>query len=311
MLGIKSTWSFFKNSPRFMALIFNFITVFLTVFLLIGCYNTSNDDTFLVRYEFNSDSPMYSIIKESFATSNKTSGLEKIQIRTGYMGVCVSNVPSNYDLQGQALSTYCYARKNLTNTSLYSDLQIKFSQSSSSENSTSDQSTLNILQIAELTVVKVLHPYVLIATIILTLIMFLLIVYVILPGVPMKFQVDKFLLLLSSVIVLLWGMGAMYTHVGIRASYEFVPAASMDIIDTYRGKKSGTMSWFSFSFYLVICVIFWSLYIRERTSASKDEEILNNATNRNFHLGADNISRPYMQNHYYSSSENSSYHSKR
>ncbi|CCD22792.1 Fig1p NDAI_0A06380 [Naumovozyma dairenensis CBS 421] len=270
-------WFCAKRMPRIFVLIFNVITIFLTIFLLIGCYNLANHKTFLTRYDFDSDSPFYSVIKSSFTSGNKTTGLEDVVIRAGFMGVCIESVPRVYNLQNQTLTSICYPRKNLSNLSLFTDLSIELfnipSASSSTNKTTMNQTPvkLNILEIAQLFSVKVLHPYILMATIILTIIMFILILYVTIPNLPFREYVNIFLLLLSPVLVLVWGFGAIWTHIAIKASYKFVPAASMGIIKVTKGKKASTMSWFSFAFLLIDCVILWALYLRDRKKL--DEKI--------------------------------------
>lgn len=285
-------WAITKRIPRGIALIFNFITIFLTIFLLLGCYNTSNNSTFLVRYQLNKSSPFYESIQASFSESTTTKGLEKVKIRSGYMGVCISNIPTNYSEKSSSKTSICYPRKNLTSTGLYSDLNVQLFNTASNSSS-----SLNILELAELTSVNVIHPYILMATIILTIIMFLCLVYVVIPGLPLKYQLNYFLLVLSSVLVLLSGMSAVWTHIGIHASSKLVPAASMNIVDVYTGRKAASMMWFGFSFLLIVCLILWSIKFRE----TRNNETMVNVQNTK-------PTMPYQQ-HYYSS-DSSSYATK-
>ena len=283
--------------PRIFALIFNLISIFLLIFLLIGCYNPSNQSTFLVKYKFDDNSPFYSIIEKSYENSNITLGLEEVIIRSGYMGVCIDNIPSQYSIYNNMTTSsnrICYPRKDLSSVPLYKDLEIQLSNIASSNSKAQSSVILNILKLAQLTSVNVVHPYVLMATIILTILMFLLILYVTIPKIPFKLVINKFLLLLSPTLVLTWGIGAMWTHVGINASHRLVPSSSMNILAVKKGKKAATMAWFGFAFILLDSVILWLIYLRDRKSLK--EEI-------------DNV--PCRQNRYNNySSDSSTLHSK-
>ncbi|EJS44821.1 fig1p [Saccharomyces arboricola H-6] len=297
MVAISVIWFFTKRMPRIFALIFNLVSIFLLVFLLVGCYNHSNESTFLVKYTFNDNSPFYSIIEKSYEKSNTTLGLEDVTIRSGYMGVCIDNIPSQYSAYNNMTTfsnTICYPRKDLSSVPLYKDLEIQISNIASSGSKSQSSVILNILKLAQITSVNVVHPYVLMTAIILTILMFLFILYVTVPKLPFKLVVNRFLLFLSPIIVLIWGIGAMWTHVGINASYRLVPSASMNIITVKKGKKAATMAWFSFAFVLLDSSILWLIFLRDRKSLK--EEI-------------DNV--PCAQNRYnYSSSDSSTLHSK-
>lgn len=263
--------------PRIFALSFNVIAVFLTAFLLIGCYNETSLSTFLVSYKFEKNSPFYSVIKSSFNSTTvrsnvSLSGLENVEIKSGYMGVCLLNLPKDYDSDSQRI---CYPRKNLFNTTVYSDLSIEMFNLPSTNNSGSNSQNnvpikLNILQLGQLTSVEIIHPYILMATVVLSCAMFLLIIYVTLPKLPKKQFMTRVLLAWSPVLTLLWGFGTMWTHVGINATSELAPAASMGIIKAKRGKKAATMSWCAFAFLLLDCLIIWALYFRDRKKLSDE-----------------------------------------
>lgn len=295
-MSVTLLWYFLRKSPKFIIIILNFITIFLTFFLLTGCYNEQNKSTFLVKYQFNKESSFYPIIKQSYdnAKGNKTQELENIEIRSGYMGICIDSIPKNYNLQNQSLGSVCYSRKNITNVSLYNDLMIEMSGINSRKNlSASIQKTnLNILKLAEITSVNVIHPYILGATIILSLIQFLLLSYLIVPGVPFKNYINKPILILSIVTTLLWGIGATWTHIAVHSAFDFIPEASMHIIKVKKGKKAASMSWFSFSFLLVISSILFA-------SGWKNSQ---NSENDNTH-GDD---KENIYNYHYSSSSDSS-----
>lgn len=263
--------------PRIFALSFNVIAVFLTAFLLIGCYNETSLSTFLVSYKFEKSSPFYSVIKSSFNSTTvrsnvSLSGLENVEIKSGYMGVCLLNLPKDYDSDSQRI---CYPRKNLFNTTVYSDLSIEMFNLPSTNNSGSNSQNnvpikLNILQLGQLTSVEIIHPYILMATVVLSCAMFLLIIYVTLPKLPKKQFMTRVLLAWSPVLTLLWGFGTMWTHVGINATSELAQAASMGIIKAKRGKKAATMSWCAFAFLLLDCLIIWALYFRDRKKLSDE-----------------------------------------
>lgn len=266
---LTTIWFFVRRMPKVVAMLFNLVVIFLTIFLLVGCYNLSNDSTFLVRYRFDSGSPFYSVIKNSFNRTNSTtslSGLQEVRIASGYMGVCVTHIPKTYD---DDVTSVCYPRKDLANTSLYSDLSIEMFELPSAKQ-TELPIKLNILELAEVTSRHVVHPYVLMATVILAMLMFLMIMYVTVPYLPFKYYVLRATLGCNAVLVLLWGIGAMWTHVGIHACSELVPGASMGILEVQKGIKAATMSWLSFAFLLVQLGIVWFLYLKDRKNLNEE-----------------------------------------
>lgn len=256
-MTITLIWYVAKKSTKFLALVLNFITIFLAIFLLLSCYNEQNKSTFLASYQFEKHSPFYDTITKSFMQSNRTMGLEKIKVRTGYMGVCIENIPKNYNLNNQQLSSICYPRKNITNVDLYKDIAITMSSAASTKNSSSNKisSDLNILELGSLTSVNVIHPYLLMCTVILIIIEFLLLIYTLLPKAPLRNKFNRVLFIESMIISLIWAMGAIWAHIGVHASFRFIPAASMHIIYVYKGKKAASMSWFIFAFQLVVSII--------------------------------------------------------
>ncbi|CCK72181.1 Fig1p KNAG_0J00990 [Huiozyma naganishii CBS 8797] len=277
-MGITFIWFLTKRIPKLLTLVFNIIVVFLTIFLLVGCYNTSMESTYLVRYEFNKDSSFYPVITNSFKGSNNTAGLESLKIISGYMGVCVKNVPSGYKISNQEVASVCYPRKNLTSVPLYSDVAVEVFNKNSAAGST--PSTLNILKLAELTSVNVIHPYILMATVILSIIQILTLVYLAIPHIPLKDVIVKFVLILSLVLDLIWGMGAIWTHIGIHASYRLVPAASMGIIKVHKGRKGAAMSWTAFVFLLLISIILWLHEWKKVREQLADAEPITNTSHK-------------------------------
>lgn len=295
-MSVTLLWYFAKRTPKFIVILLNFITIFLTIFLLVGCYNEQNNSTFLVKYQFNKDSSFYPVIQNSFTATgnNKTQGLDDIIIRSGYMGVCIDNVPHNYNLQGQNLESVCYPRKNISNTPLYNDLVIELSGSKSvnSTTTTKSKTSLNILKLAQVTSVNVIHPYILIATIILTIIQFITVSYTTVPGLPFKYPIEKFTLILSLTLTLVWGMGATWVHIGVHSAVKFIPEASMQLIKVKKGKKAASMTWFAFAFFVVIsCISLFTEWQASRTGDVEPEEIMknknkyetNNDDNYNYH----------------------------
>lgn len=284
-------FSLCKRLPRTIALLLNFIAVFLAVFLLIGCYNSSNESTFLVRYQIEKQSPFFKNIQSSFKQDARTAGLEKVKVRAGYMGVCIDKIPATYNLMNTSQSSICYPRKNLTGTPLYTDLQVHLFNAGSNSSS-----SLNILDLAQRTSVNVIHPYLLMGTIVLTILMFLSLLYTVIPGLPFRGQVSMFLLVLGPVLVLISGMSAVWTHIGIHAAKRLVPAASMGMVNVYTGRKAGSMMWFAFAFVLIVCLIIFGLRICENDK--KDEETADEMPKH----------RPPYYNNYYS--DTSSYGTK-
>lgn len=289
-------WYIAKRIPRGIALILNFITIFLTIFLLIGCYNKSQDSTFLVRYQIDSKSALYPMIQTSFKSKATTTGLEKVKVRAGFMGICIDKVPTAYNLQGTQQTQICYPRKNLTSTNIYHDLSVKLYTADDNSTSTGKAATLNVLQLGELTSVNVIHPYLLMGTIILTIIMFLCLIYVIIPGLPGHAYMSLFLLLLSPTLVLISGMSAVWTHIGIHAAHRLVPAASMGMVSVYTGKKAASMMWFGFAFLLIICIILYAQKFKQLRNGVIDEEI---QTTKDI---SKNKTTPPYHNYYYSDS---------
>lgn len=268
--------------PKVISIILNVITIFLTVFLLVGCSNISNESTFLVRYKFDKSSPFYSVIENSFNQTNGTtsmSGLEKISISSGYMGVCLTHIPKKYD---KDVASICYPRKNLKNNPLYNDLSIELFNAPSPNKKSKQKELpvkLNILELAETTSRNVVHPYILIITVILTTFLLLSLIYTMLPLLPFKYWALRVSLGLSAFLVLFWGIGAMWTHVGIHACSKLVPSASMGILQIHRGLKAASMSWVAFAFLLAQLGILWFLYLRDRKNLSEEIDKVNNSEN--------------------------------
>lgn len=304
MFALSAIWFCAKRMPRILALCFNVITIFLAIFLLLGCYHTNDLSTFLVSYEFNSNSPFYTVLQNSFKQEGaSTTGLESVIIKSGYMGICIDKIPKAYN--NNSTTVMCYSTDVIDSIPLYNDLSIQLLNIQSNSTFGTTSSKLNILELAKLTSHNVIHPYILMATIVLTCVMFILTVYVTIPfNLPLKFLVSKLLLLWSSALVLLWGIGATWSHIGVHASAKFIPAASLNIINVHKGKKAGAMSWFSFAFLITECVILWFIYIRDRKSIS--DEINEVHTKNPF---GDRNAKPY-DNPIRNMSDSSTLHSK-
>ncbi|AET39540.1 Fig1p Ecym_4503 [Eremothecium cymbalariae DBVPG len=260
-------WFIIKRMPRILALMLNFISIFLMVFLLIGCYNEEQQTTFLTRFQFNKESPMYSIIENTFKGKTETEGLENIRVKAGYLGICVSNLPQAYSRD----PVLCFGRKNVTASPLYEHLNIKIFNIPSRENATQpDTTNLNILDLAHLSIADVIHPYILMLNVILCILMFFLTLYTAVPKLPFKRALNSALLIISPILVVLLSFGSMWSHVAISASKAFIPKASMNIIKIHKGRKSSSMVWFSFIFILLNCIIIWAIYFRDRKSPEEE-----------------------------------------
>ncbi|KAM3164495.1 FIG1-like protein [Lachancea thermotolerans] len=266
MISISIIWFIVKRAPRFFALAVDIVAIFLLIFLLVGNNSTSQVSTYLTSFEFDSSSPMYRIITSSFSSNNSTSDLQNVAVRAGYMGICVTGIPSTYSEK----STLCYSRKNISNAPLYDDLDVKVFNIRSSNSSSTQPTQLNILQLAEDSSVRLIHPYVLMAVIVLTIVMFCCTLFATIPKLPGKTYLNRFLLALCPVLTLIWGIGAMWTHVAIHASSNYIPHASMGILKVKMGYKASAMAWAAFAFLNVNCLILWALYFRDRRSLSNE-----------------------------------------
>ncbi|CCH62841.1 hypothetical protein TBLA_0I01830 [Henningerozyma blattae CBS 6284] len=268
MIPASSIWFCLKRMPRILALTFNIIVIFISIFLLVGCSNTSNMSTFITKYTFDSQSPFYSVIQKSFQNSKKLKGLENIKVKAGFLGICISNIPTNY--YGN-ITSICYPKKKIDQVSLYKDVAIELINQSTS-NSTTQAADLNILELARITNVNVIHPYILIATIALICALCLLVIYVTIPypSLPLRYQINKLILIWTAVLILLWGIGSTWLHVGVHSSRLLVPSASMGMVKVQKGKKASAMSWFCFAGLLIETCILWGIYIRDRKTLSQE-----------------------------------------
>lgn len=266
MISISLIWFIAKRMPRYFALIADLIAIFLLIFLLVGSNNSSQASTYLTSFRFNPKSPMYNVITSSFSSNTSMKGLQEVVVHAGYMGICVTNLPETYSSK----SLLCYSRKNISNVALYDDLAVKVFNIRPTNTSKTESTQLNIMELAQDSSVRLVHPYVLMAVIILSLLMFCSTLCATIPRLPGKTYLNWFLLILSPVLTLLWGIGAMWTHVAIHASNNYVPHASMGILKVRMGYKASTMAWVSFASLCINCLILWALYFRDRKSLSKE-----------------------------------------
>lgn len=255
-----------KRIPRVLVLITSFISVFLLVFLLVGCYNVDQSSTYLVKYQFNDKSPLYPVISNQFSSQEYTDGLENVQIFSGYMGICINNIPSNYDRNSSSKSSkVCFNRKKVDDMDIFDDLTIKiFSFKNSNSTEESESSNLNILELAHQNSDELVHPYLLMVVTIFTILLFGITVYAIIPKLPFKNYVQFIIMGLSALITLLWAIGAIWTHVAINCNVSLIPRASMNIMTAEKGSKSQALSWTVFTFMLIDCLIMWMVYFRDR-----------------------------------------------
>ncbi|AGO13506.1 AaceriACL175Wp [[Ashbya] aceris (nom. inval.)] len=253
-----------KRTPRLFALTFNAIAILLAVFLLLGCYNSQQQSTFLSRLQFNPQSPLYSVIEKSLHEHTNITGLEKLRIKVGYLGVCISNLPDSYP----GGSVQCFGRKNITGTPLHDALDIRVFNIPTAANSSS-HADLNILGLAHAAAADVVHPYIFMVSVILTILMFCVLLYVTIPMLPCKRPLNLALLGLSPLVVVFLAFGSMWTNVACNAASAFIPQASMGVIKVYRGRKATAMVWSCFVFVLLDCIIIWAIYFRDQARDKK------------------------------------------
>ncbi|KAL3232847.1 Factor-induced gene 1 protein [Nakaseomyces bracarensis] len=271
MFSVSLLWFALKRAPRIIVITFYFINIFLTVFLLVGCYTPSQMGTYLSKLEFNKESPLFPMIKSSFKHSPKTTGLEDMVVKMGYLHTCVDDIPRIYNLKNDTASRYCYSRKSIVDEDIYSDVVLQlFNIPESTKlpnfNSTSNtvHITLNLIELAHIASTKIIHPQLLIATIALNLLIFLGILYYLIPYLPYKPLVQEVNIAISTLLLLLWSFGVMWEHVAKRANVNLLTVASLGIVKSHSGVKAKAMSWTIFVFLLTNCIILWSVYILDR-----------------------------------------------
>lgn len=263
-LSVSAVLACAKRMPRVMIILNSLISVFLLVFLLIGCYNVNQRSTHLTSYKFNPESPLYPVISKQFDSDPNTKGLQNVKILSGYMGVCIENLPLNY-YGNSSTEVVCFDRKKVDDMDIYEDLTIRvFNIKTSNSTTNSASSDLNILELAHQTSDELVHPYLLIVTTILTILLLSITLYGVIPKLPFKNLVQYILMGLSPITTLLWSIGAIWAHVAIHSNTTLIPRSSMNIISCSKGTKSIVLSWFAFSFMLINCFIIWFIYFRDR-----------------------------------------------
>ncbi|AAS51053.2 ACL175Wp [Eremothecium gossypii ATCC 10895] len=253
-----------KRTPRLFALTFNAIAILLAVFVLLGCYNSQQQSTFLSRLQFNAQSPLYTVIEKSLHERTNTTGFEQLRIKVGYLGVCLSNLPAAYP----GGPVQCFGRKNITGTPLYDALDLRVFNIPAAANSSS-HTDLNILGLAHAAAADIDHPYIFMISIILAILMFCILLYVTVPMLPYKRPLNLALLGLSPLVVVFLAFGSMWTHVACNAASAFIPPASMGVIKVHRGRKATAMVWSCFVFVLLDCIIIWAIYFRDQARDKK------------------------------------------
>lgn len=271
MISLSAMWFCLKRMPKILTLLLNFIAIFVSIFLLVGCSNTSNISTFNTSFSFNEDSPFYSVIKASFHDHEKLGGLENVVVKSGYLGVCLTNIPKTY-FKNNA-TEICYHRINIKNSPIYDDISIALTKQTTtitnqnSTKTTSESSQLNILELARISTTEIIHPYILIATIVLICFLFVFLIYICVPfNLPCKFYLHKIVLCWVTTLLLLWTVGATWKHVGVHATKKLIPSSSMGMIKVHKGLKSSAMAWFCFSALLIEACLIWFLYLKEKTA---------------------------------------------
>lgn len=248
MISLSIAWFTIKKMPRILMLILLFINVFLLAFLLLGCTNNvyTYASTYLIEYQFNESSPIFPLIKNSYRSKNLTN-YETMSVRAGYLSLCV-------DIADEMT---CTSRTNLDQFKQLTSVDIY------TVNSNSSSTTLDIISLAAKFSNDIVHPYILIASIILTIVLFLSLLYVIIPGLPGKILVNKFNLVLAPILALLWGLGAMWTHVGCDAGGGMVDMSSMYIVESHIGRKASAMTWTPFTFLILVASGVIGLHLRD------------------------------------------------
>lgn len=258
---------FLKRTPRVIALVLNFLSALFTFLLVTGCHKVSHRSTYLTKYYFNKSSPFFHSIKKSFEMNKINSGLEDVRILAGYLGVCVSNLPSTFSKE----PVVCFGRKSLTNNTLHHALNVKIINNPI--NSTIAQSIdLNMLDLARVEVSELIHPYLLAASAVLTTLIFFTVLYVIIPKLPAKRTLNIVQLGLSSLLTLLFSLGTIWTHATNNAAMRFIPQASMGLIKTHKGRRASAMTWFTFIFIASNCAILWFLHFRDMKDVKEEPE---------------------------------------
>lgn len=81
----------YAMAPRAVMVALVFVTIFLLSFVMVGCMH--GGDTFssiyLVRFEYNTASPFFEYIENSFNSSQNPNGAY-ISVKTGIMGICTT-----------------------------------------------------------------------------------------------------------------------------------------------------------------------------------------------------------------------------
>lgn len=246
-----------RKLPRASIILFLIITTFLLSFLLLGCSKTSStySSVYLISYKYNSSSSFYSLIESAYNKKNLT-GYEDMEVRANYLSICVIINDDETCTSRGDLSQYT----GLTKVNIYSQ--------------TSNSSTsLDLVNLASDFSNEVVHPYVLITTLILTLTLMLCIFYLIVPGLPKKSLINKFNLVLSLTLVLLWGLGAMWSHVAANSGQLLVENSSMGIIAASVGKRAAAMTWAAFAFLTIVGISVISMYLKELHAQIEDVKV--------------------------------------
>lgn len=256
MFIIKTIWSLMKKMPRVISLVLLFINIFLLAFLLLGCTNIGDiySSTYLIEYTFNKSSPIYPLIRDSYASKN-LSGYETLSVRASYLSLCI--YIEGYDMQ-------CTSRSDLDTFARTTAVEIY------QVNSNASAVSLDIVELASTFSNDIVHPYILIVSVIFTIILFLMLFYIVIPELPGKTMLTRVVLLLSCIVTLLWSIGSIWAHVAVDAGKNLTQEASMGIIKAEVGSKAESMTWVPFSFNLVVVVTLFYLYFRDLKQNQKE-----------------------------------------
>ncbi|KAK6203403.1 Ca2+ regulator and membrane fusion protein Fig1-domain-containing protein [Scheffersomyces amazonensis] len=218
-----------RNLPKLLSVIILFISIVLLGFLLIGCLDTTSQysKVYLAQFQFNQTSI------DNLSSTNVTTPIESLSIKINYLGVC-------FDMSNNITCSTFTKMANMT--------EINGIPLNSSPNNQP-----NIVTIAK-TFSNICHPRILIATLLLNLILLLTICYSHLPIEPGKLYVKKFNCIMSLIISLLWGLGAMLQQEAVDVTTQMVREASMYYLSVSAGTRAQAMTWTIFAFSLIVTI---------------------------------------------------------
>ncbi|RLV96646.1 hypothetical protein JA1_000052 [Spathaspora sp. JA1] len=212
--------------------ILQFITSILLSFLVLGCIDKSSrySNNYLLHYQFNKTSPLFQHLSTAaHSTISKNHTFQDIQVGVSYYGVCLQLA------KGQLNCT------NYNSLHSFPDYSLTIL----------NKTKLDLVRLAQ-QFSKVCHPKVLLATILLSLVALLILCYVVIPCLPFRYEVKRWLMGLTGFNVIFWGIGAMLQHQAVRASTVMMKQGSMELISAKMGSRAESITWVAFSFNILI-----------------------------------------------------------